>query len=84
MEKDFFLAAIFIILAILADSCDGRAARALGVSGPFGALVVVVVVAAFFSGSVWSLQPELSRARRRQHQSAHRRAGGACRRWCWR
>ena len=36
MEKDFSLAAIFIILAILADSCDGRAARALGVSGPFG------------------------------------------------
>ena len=36
MEKDFNLAAIFIILAILADSCDGRAARALGVSGPFG------------------------------------------------
>ena len=30
MEKDFSLAAIFIILAILADSCDGRAARALG------------------------------------------------------
>lgn len=36
MEKDFNWAAIFIILAILADSCDGRAARALGVSGPFG------------------------------------------------
>lgn len=36
MDQEFTKAAIFIILAILADSCDGRAARALGVSGPFG------------------------------------------------
>lgn len=37
MESDFFWAPIFIVLAVLADSCDGRAARLLGVSGPFGA-----------------------------------------------
>lgn len=37
MEGDFFWAPIFIVLAVLADSCDGRAARLLGVSGPFGA-----------------------------------------------
>ena len=36
IEKDFFHAAIFIILAVLADSMDGRAARLLGVSGDFG------------------------------------------------
>lgn len=35
-EQDFFWAAIFIILAVVADSCDGRAARMLGVSGEFG------------------------------------------------
>ena len=37
MEGDFFWAPILIVLAVLADSCDGRAARMLGVSGPFGA-----------------------------------------------
>lgn len=37
MEGDFFWAPILIVLAVLADSCDGRAARLLGVSGPFGA-----------------------------------------------
>jgi len=37
MEGDFFWSPIFIVLAVLADSCDGRAARLLGVSGPFGA-----------------------------------------------
>ena len=36
MEQDFFWAAIFIILAVIADSLDGRVARALGVSGEFG------------------------------------------------
>ncbi len=36
MKQEFFWAPLFIIFAILADSCDGRAARALGVSGPFG------------------------------------------------
>ncbi len=35
-EQDFFYAAVFIILAVLADSMDGRAARLLGVSGDFG------------------------------------------------
>lgn len=35
-EQDFFYAALFIILAVLADSMDGRAARLLGVSGDFG------------------------------------------------
>ena len=35
-EHDFFYAAVFIILAVLADSMDGRAARLLGVSGDFG------------------------------------------------
>ncbi len=35
-EHDFMWAAIYIILAVLADSCDGRAARLLGVSGEFG------------------------------------------------
>lgn len=37
MEGDFFWAPIFIVLAVMADACDGRAARMLGVSGPFGA-----------------------------------------------
>lgn len=37
MEGDFFWSPILIVLAVLADSCDGRAARMLGVSGPFGA-----------------------------------------------
>ena len=36
IEHNFNWAAIFIILAVLADSCDGRAARMLGVSGEFG------------------------------------------------
>ena len=36
IEKDFSLAAICIILSMVADSLDGRAARLLGVSGPFG------------------------------------------------
>jgi CDP-diacylglycerol--serine O-phosphatidyltransferase len=36
MDHQFSRAAIFIILAVCADSCDGRAARLLGVSGDFG------------------------------------------------
>ena len=36
IENDFFPAALCIILSVVADSLDGRAARALGVSGPFG------------------------------------------------
>ena len=36
VEKDYCLAGIFIILAMLADACDGRAARYFGVSGDFG------------------------------------------------
>ncbi|MEG1159741.1 MAG: CDP-diacylglycerol--serine O-phosphatidyltransferase, partial [Acidaminococcaceae bacterium] len=35
-EKNFNTAAVLIILAVLADSLDGRAARMLGVSGEFG------------------------------------------------
>ena len=35
-EQNYFFAAICIILSVVADSLDGRAARALGVSGPFG------------------------------------------------
>ena len=35
-EQNYFWAAICIILSVVADSLDGRAARALGVSGPFG------------------------------------------------
>ena len=35
-EQNFFMAAICIILSVVADSLDGRAARALGVQGPFG------------------------------------------------
>jgi CDP-diacylglycerol--serine O-phosphatidyltransferase len=38
IEKDFFHAALFIVLAMIADSLDGRAARFLGVAG--GALVL--------------------------------------------
>ena len=33
---NFDLAAIYIILAVAVDACDGRAARALGVAGKFG------------------------------------------------
>ena len=33
---NFDLAAIYIILAVAVDACDGRAARMLGVAGPFG------------------------------------------------
>lgn len=33
MEGDFFYAPVFIILAVIFDSLDGRAARALGVGG---------------------------------------------------
>ncbi len=36
VEGDFFYAPVFIILAVLADSMDGRAARLLGISGEFG------------------------------------------------
>ena len=36
IDKDFTTAAICIILSVVADSMDGRAARLLGVSGPFG------------------------------------------------
>lgn len=36
VEGDFYWAAILIILAVVADSMDGRAARLLGVSGEFG------------------------------------------------
>ncbi len=36
IEKDFFLAGIFILLAMVADALDGRAARFFGVSGDFG------------------------------------------------
>lgn len=35
-EGEYKTAAIMIILAVVADSLDGRAARALGVSGEFG------------------------------------------------
>ena len=35
-EQNYFCAAVCIILSVVADSLDGRAARALGVSGPFG------------------------------------------------
>ena len=35
-EQNYFMAAICIILSVVADSLDGRAARALGVQGPFG------------------------------------------------
>ena len=41
-EGEFKTAAIMIILAVVADSMDGRVARALGVSGPFGAELKVV------------------------------------------
>ena len=36
MQHDFFWAAIFIVLAVCADSCDGRAARLLNCQGEFG------------------------------------------------
>ena len=36
IEENFFAAALCILLSVVADSLDGRAARALGVSGPFG------------------------------------------------
>ena len=36
IENDFTWAALCIILSVVADSMDGRAARLLGVSGPFG------------------------------------------------
>lgn len=36
IEQDFYYAAIFLILAVIADSLDGRAARMLGVGGDFG------------------------------------------------
>ncbi len=36
MEADFFYAAVLIILAVAADSMDGRAARLLHVPGEFG------------------------------------------------
>lgn len=35
-QNDFFWAAIFIVLAVLADACDGRAARLLNCQGEFG------------------------------------------------
>jgi CDP-diacylglycerol--serine O-phosphatidyltransferase len=36
LKHDFFWSAIFIILAVCADSCDGRAARLLNCQGEFG------------------------------------------------
>ena len=33
IEGDFFLAPVFIVIAVIFDSMDGRAARALGVGG---------------------------------------------------
>ncbi len=36
IELDFTMAAICIILSVVADSMDGRAARMLNVQGPFG------------------------------------------------
>ncbi len=36
LEEDFFYAPLFIILAVAADSMDGRAARLLHVPGEFG------------------------------------------------
>ena len=35
-EGDFILAAYCVVLALVADSLDGRAARYFGVSGEFG------------------------------------------------
>lgn len=35
-ENDFFMAGVYIILAMIADGLDGRAARYFGVSGEFG------------------------------------------------
>ena len=37
IEGDFFLAPVFIVIAVIFDSMDGRAARALGVGGGQGA-----------------------------------------------
>lgn len=36
MQQEYLLAGVFIILAMAADACDGRAARYFGVSGDFG------------------------------------------------
>lgn len=36
MEGKFEMAAACIVMSVIADSLDGRVARALGVSGPFG------------------------------------------------
>lgn len=36
LEGDFFVAAILIVLALVADAFDGRAARYFGVDGDFG------------------------------------------------
>ncbi|MDR3348437.1 MAG: CDP-diacylglycerol--serine O-phosphatidyltransferase [Acidaminococcales bacterium] len=36
IEKDYFSSGILIMMAVLADACDGRAARYFGVSGDFG------------------------------------------------
>ncbi len=36
IESDYFLAGVFILLAMLADAFDGRTARYFGVSGDFG------------------------------------------------
>ena len=36
IEQEFFTAGVFIILAMVADAFDGRAARYFGVSGDFG------------------------------------------------
>lgn len=33
IKGDYFWAPVYIVLAVIADSCDGRAARALGVGG---------------------------------------------------
>ena len=35
-QGHFIGAAICVLLSLLADGCDGRVARALGVSGPMG------------------------------------------------
>ena len=35
-QGEFFYAAICVILSLVADACDGRVARALGVAGPMG------------------------------------------------
>ena len=44
MENDFFHAALFIVLAMIADSMDGRAARFLGVAGGrFGIEMAIMI-----------------------------------------